>query len=268
MSVHHIPAAVLWKLQPERPEGSRNFRTQVFHYFIVCGPSLVADSSGPPFHHAGTHPWFPRINIDYYLCRPSLWFRCVRYLASGYSSASPLFVVYRSEPSKKKKVDRPVRVVRHHFNFNSSRTPKPIAPLIPIIQTIIRETSDIRQLSIAQVFLLSEPDQFLAGHGNFQSYLSRMLKVQTVNCRYCGEEDTTEHTVLGILTRDNLICKILEGMEQWNLVSGLNNIESRHDYHDLRVRPREMTDRRTVPSNNKALVDWSSTIGDSSSTRL
>ncbi|KAG8306011.1 hypothetical protein J6590_093170 [Homalodisca vitripennis] len=42
--------------------------------------------------------------------------------------------------------------------------------------------------------------------------------------------------------KENLICKMLEGMEQWSLVSGLirdvikqKNVESRHDYHDLEL---------------------------------
>lgn len=77
--------------------------------------------------------------------------------------------------------------------------------------------------------------QFLAGHGDFQKYLFQMGKTDSVSCKYCGDDDTPEHTILkcerwdqlrrpyllevGILTSENVINKMLEGENQWGLVA-------------------------------------------------
>lgn len=80
-----------------------------------------------------------------------------------------------------------------------------------------------------------EPDfyltQFLSGHGHFQTYLCKMHIANSADCRYCGEEDTPDHTVLdcdrwyqlrrgylaelGDVTTDNLADKMLESPEKW-----------------------------------------------------
>lgn len=79
--------------------------------------------------------------------------------------------------------------------------------------------------------------QFLSGHGDFQAYLCRMHLSNTSDCRYCGEEDTPDHTVLecdrwyqlrrtyllelGDTTMDNFVDVMLESARKWELVKGM-----------------------------------------------
>lgn len=95
--------------------------------------------------------------------------------------------------------------------------------------------------------------QFFSGHGMFQKYLLRIQKAESGDCRYCGEEDTAEHTVLecerwerlrspyitqvGNLNSNNIVGKMLESKDQWDITARMVReimkqkiIESRLDF--------------------------------------
>lgn len=78
--------------------------------------------------------------------------------------------------------------------------------------------------------------QFLSGHGYFRSYLYKMRKVNSSQCRYCGAaEDTAQHTIfecigtteernrlvraVGDISADNIVDAMLETEEKWNMVA-------------------------------------------------
>lgn len=78
--------------------------------------------------------------------------------------------------------------------------------------------------------------QTLSGHGCFRHYLFGKRRAISPNCPYCGEEDTAEHTVffcprwllernaceslVGPLTVNGLVPKMLDSADQWVTVTG------------------------------------------------
>ena len=79
--------------------------------------------------------------------------------------------------------------------------------------------------------------QLLTGHGYFRSYLSRMGKVRTPDCTYCGtDNDDAEHTIFvcprwtvdrtrteltidSNITPDNIVGLMLQDNEKWTQVA-------------------------------------------------
>ena len=113
---------------------------------------------------------------------------------------------------------------RWQHQWNRETRGRWTAKLIPQLNTWIN-----RKHGVVNYYLT----QFLSGHGYFQSYLHKMKKVGSPECKYCGAEyEDAEHTFfdcdrwaeeraklkseVGHITPGNVIDTMLQSEELWD----------------------------------------------------